>query len=114
MKPYAAFPELGGAKQLVCDGDRVVWDIGKVANNAQVQQSINDFDNPRRRFDVVFEWMDLEEFMEIQWRIYAKFSDRYAHYHKAGNPETTTPYTTMKAVIPSFNKLMKEIADEYR
>ena len=81
MKPYAAFPELGGAKQLVCDGDRVVWDIGKVANNAQVQQSINDFDNPRRRFDVVFEWMDLEEFMEIQWRIYAKFSDRYAHYH---------------------------------
>ena len=33
---------------------------------------------------------------------------------KAGNPETTTPYTTMKAVTPSFNKLMKEIADAYR
>ena len=89
MKPYAAFPELGGAKQLVCDGDRVVWDIGKVANNAQVQQSINDFDNPRRRFDVVFEWMDLEEFMEIQWRIYAKFADRYAHYHTGQLPTQT-------------------------
>jgi len=89
MNPYIIFPDLGGAKQLVCDGDRVEWDIGKVANNAQVQQSINDFDNPRRRFDVVFEWMDLDEFMEIQWRIYAKFADRYAHYHTGQLPTQT-------------------------
>ena len=31
-----------------------------------------------------------------------------------GDPETIAPHTTMKAAIPSFNKLMKEIADAYR
>jgi len=36
------------------------------------------------------------------------------HTDKAGNPATTSPHITMKAAIPSFNKLMKEIADAYR
>ena len=65
---YDQIPVLGGAEHIVCDGV-VTWNIGETGL-AFADDSIFDFENRHRNYDCAFEWMDLEEFMDIQYRIY--------------------------------------------
>jgi hypothetical protein len=65
-------PALGGDPQIVHDGD-VTWNLGQTGL-AFADSSIFDFNNSHRHYDAKFEWMDLEEFFELQYRIYSKFS----------------------------------------
>jgi len=78
--PYSIKPELGGAEQLVDDGT-VIWNIGQTGLPF-ADTSIIDFKNSHRHYDMTFEWMGLEEFMDIQYRIYEMGILRHNDYIK--------------------------------
>ena len=80
MSPYQQVPELGGAEHLVYDGE-VCWNIG-VTGLPFADTSIIDFDNSHRHYDMTFEWMDLEEFMDFQYRIYQQSIIEHNDYIK--------------------------------
>jgi len=69
--PYNQAPDLGGAERIVHDG-LVTWNIAETGLPF-ADDSIFDYTNSHRHYDAEFEWMDLDEFMEIQWRVYLKF-----------------------------------------
>ena len=68
--PYSIMAKLGGEKQVVSDQGKVMWNIGETGLPF-ADTSIFDYTNSHRHYDPTFEWMDLEEFMDIQWRVYA-------------------------------------------
>jgi len=67
--PYSILAELGGKEQIVSDQGKVSWNIGETGLPF-ADTSIFDYTNSHRHYDPAFEWMDLEEFMDIQWRVY--------------------------------------------
>jgi len=69
--PYNQTPKLGGAEQIIHDGP-VVWNIGQTGFPF-ADNSIFDYENSHRHYDPEFEWMPLEEFMRVQWKIYRTF-----------------------------------------
>lgn len=69
---YKIIPPLGGEPLVVSDRGLFAWDIGRTGMPF-ADTSIIDFDNRHRHYDMTFEWMDLEKFMEIQYKIYKKF-----------------------------------------
>ncbi len=78
--PYSVKPNLGGAEQIVDDGG-ILWNIGQTGLPF-ADTSIIDFTNSHRHYDMTFEWMDLDEFMDIQYRIYAMGIERHNEYIK--------------------------------
>lgn len=69
--PYDVIPKLGGAEQIVQD-DPVIWNVGQTGLPF-ADDSIFDHLNSHRNYDATFEWMPIEEFMDAQYEIYAKF-----------------------------------------
>jgi hypothetical protein len=67
--PYSIMAKLGGKKRVVSDQGKVTWNIGETGLPF-ADDSIFDYTNSHRHYDPVFEWMDLKEFMDIQWRVY--------------------------------------------
>lgn len=88
--PYIQIPELGGAERIVHDGP-VTWNIGETGLPF-ADTSIIDFENSHRHYDATFEWMDLDEFMEIQHRIYLANVKVWNGGHPR-NPERVLNYT---------------------
>lgn len=71
MTPYNQIPEFGGSDRIVHDGP-VTWNLGQTGLPF-ADDSIFDYMNSHRHYDATFEWMNLEEFMTVQWEVYLKF-----------------------------------------
>jgi len=74
--PYSIMAKLGGEKQVVSDQGKATWNIGETGLPF-ADTSIIDYTNSHRHYDPKFEWMDLKEFMDIQWRVYEMGIERH-------------------------------------
>lgn len=81
--PYFIIPSLGGARLQVRDGV-ITWNLGETGLPF-ADTSIFDFENPHRHYDPKFEWMDLQEFMDIQYEIYMNNIIKHNDYIKRTN-----------------------------
>jgi hypothetical protein len=91
--PYNVFPELGGKEHIVKDGI-VTWDIGSTGLPF-ADTSIFDYENRHRHYDVEFEWMGLQEFMDAQYQIYMESIERHNEYIRRERSRDT-PWTLLR------------------
>lgn len=81
--PYSIVPPLGGERLLVRDGI-ITWNLGETGLPF-ADTSIIDYENSHRHYDPRFEWMDLQEFMDIQYEIYMNNIVEHNDYIKRTN-----------------------------
>ena len=91
---YYFVVSLGGEEQIVQDGP-VTWNVGQTGLPF-ADTSIIDFTNSHRHYDMTFEWMDLDEFMDIQYRIYAMGIERHNEYIKKDRKNRDSLWVLLK------------------
>ena len=113
--PYNVFPVLGGNEHIVQDGI-VTWDIG-ATGLPFADSSIADYENRHRHYDVEFEWMGLQDFMDVQYQIYMESIESHNEYiRKTRGRDTPWPLlrkseyweqTPTQSKVRSIVKLME-------